>query len=81
MLARGRYHRLDGEIVEVAPVTLPKLRLDDIDIEAEAPEAQARIAERRVVRRGLDAWAAIGAAQSFEAGLAIGAALSAMLSK
>jgi hypothetical protein len=40
-------------------VTMPAINLEDIDdatIEAEANEAMARVAERRVIRRGLDAW-------------------------
>ncbi len=57
-------------------VTLPKLALPDLDIEAEAKEAQARVAERRVIRQGLDAWGAIGKAESFEAWRLIGAALA-----
>ena len=77
MYARGQYNiRSLGEVVKIAPVTLPALRLDDIDVEAEAREAQARVAERRVIRRGLDAWAAVGAARSFESWKTIGAALS-----
>jgi hypothetical protein len=38
---------------------MPAINLEDIDdatIEAEANEAMARVAERRVIRRGLDAW-------------------------
>ena len=58
------------------PVTLPKLNLPDIDIELEAREAAARVAERRTIRRGLDAWAEINKAESFEGWLAIGAALA-----
>jgi hypothetical protein len=58
------------------PVTLPKLNLPDIDIEAEAREAAARVAKRRAIRRGLDAWAEINKAESFEGWLAIGAALA-----
>jgi hypothetical protein len=55
MYAPGQYNiRSLGEVVKIAPVTLPALRLDDIDVEAEAREAQARVAERRVIRRGLD---------------------------
>ena len=38
---------------------MPKLNLPDIDIEAEAREAAARVAERRTIRAGIDAWQAI----------------------
>ena len=43
------------------------LRLTDIDIECEAQEAAARVAERRIIRAGRDAWLEIGRAESFEA--------------
>ena len=59
-----------------APVTLPQLTLRDIDIEAEAKEAAAKVAERKVIRAGIDAWQAIGKADTFEGWKAIGAALS-----
>ena len=65
-----------GEEIPQVPVTLPTLKVADFDIEAEAKEAAARIAERRVIRAGLDAWAAIDKAESFEAWRAIGAALA-----
>jgi hypothetical protein len=58
------------------PVTLPAVELDDIDIEREAKEAAARVAERRLVRRGLDAWREINKAESFDGWKAIGAALA-----
>ena len=58
------------------PVTKPPLNLPDIDIELEAREAAARVAERRTIRRGLDALAAINKAESFDGWLAIGAALA-----
>jgi hypothetical protein len=61
---------------EPVPVTLPAVELTDIDIEREAKEAAARVAERRVVRRGLDAWREINRAESFEGWRAIGAALA-----
>ena len=59
-----------------APVTVPKLNIADIDVEAEAREAAARVAERRTIRRGLDAWAEINKAELFEGWKAIGAALA-----
>lgn len=65
-----------GEEIPQVPVTLPTLKVADFDIEAEAKEAAARIAERRVIRAGLDAWAAINKAESFEGWKAIGAALA-----
>ena len=52
-----------GEEIPQVPVTLPTLKVADFDIEAEAKEAAARIAERRVIRAGLDAWAAINKAE------------------
>jgi hypothetical protein len=60
----------------VAPVTLPTTNVADADIEQEAREAAAKVAERRIVRAGIDAWRAIGKAESFEGWAAIGAALS-----
>jgi hypothetical protein len=59
-----------------APVTLPTVALADVDLEREAREAAQRIAERRVVRRGLDAWREINKAESFDGWKAIGAALA-----
>jgi hypothetical protein len=58
-----------------APVSLPRFNLDDIDIEREAKEAAARVAERRIIRRGRDAWDAINKSESFEGWLTIGKAL------
>jgi hypothetical protein len=69
---------LGGELDERkprAPITVPTLKLPDLDtktIDAEAREAQARV---RVIRAGRGAWAAINKAQ-FEGWLAIGAALA-----
>jgi hypothetical protein len=57
-------------------VTLPKIRLGDSDIEEEARAAAAKVAERRVIRAGRDAWHEIGRAESFEAWCRIGAALA-----
>jgi hypothetical protein len=70
-------HELNGE-KQNAPtsITLPRINLTDIDVEREAREAAARVAERRVVRRGLDAWHAIGKAESFDGWKTIGAALA-----
>jgi hypothetical protein len=56
--------------------TLPAVNIPDIDIEREAREAQARVVERRTIREGLDAWRAIGKAESFDGWKAIGGALA-----
>ena len=72
MWARDTYHRLNGEMVRIAPVTMPAINLpplDDETIAAEAREIQARI---RLIRAGRDAWQAIGRAESFEAWIKIG---------
>ena len=75
--ARDTYHRLNGEVVRIAPVvTMPAINLPDLDdraIEAETRQAQARV---RVIRAGRDAWEAINKAQSFDGWKAIGAALA-----
>jgi hypothetical protein len=68
-----------GDEIPPTPVTLPALRLPEIDKEVIADETRAvakRIAERRTVRRGRDAWEAISKAESFEGWKAIGAALA-----
>jgi hypothetical protein len=56
--------------------TLPAFNLPDLDIEREAKEAAARVAERRIVRQGLDAWREINRAESFDGWKRIGAALA-----
>jgi hypothetical protein len=61
---------------EPAKITLPAFDLPDIDDASERKETAAKIAERRVIRAGIDAWHAIGKAESFEGWTAIGAALS-----
>ena len=61
-----------------AAVTLPKVMLPEIDDQAIAEEAKAaaiRIAERRVIRQGRDAWSEIKKAQSFAGWVAVGRAL------
>jgi hypothetical protein len=58
------------------PVRVAAIKLTDIDIEREAQEAAAKVAERRVIRAGRDAWHEIGRAESFEAWCRIGAALA-----
>ena len=58
------------------PVTLPQYRLPDVDVEAEAREAAAIVAERRTIRAGRDAWHLVGKAESFENWKLIGAALA-----
>jgi hypothetical protein len=76
MHARGQYVRSLGEVVKIAPVTLPKLRLDDIDSAAVEAEARAAAAKIKTIRAGRDAWEQINKAQSFEGWKAIGAALA-----
>jgi hypothetical protein len=77
MYARDRSYRfLSGEIVEIAPVTMPVLNLPPLDtktIEREAKEAAARV---RVIRAGRDAWEQIAKSGSFSSWLAIGKALA-----
>jgi hypothetical protein len=67
---------LFAEELPSKPVTLPQFRLPDIDIEAEAREAAAKLAEQRTIRAGRDAWEEIGKAGSFEAWCKIGTALA-----
>ena len=58
------------------PVTLPALKLDNIDIEAiERRAAAAKFLEARTIRTGVECWQAIGRAESFEAWVKIGKAL------
>jgi hypothetical protein len=61
---------------EIVPVSLPRLNIADLDVEAESREVQGRIAEQRTIRAGRDAWQAINKAESFEGWRAIGAALA-----
>ena len=59
-----------------APVTLPALKLDNIDIEAvERAATAAKFLEARTIRTGVECWQAIGRAESFEAWVKIGKAL------
>ena len=70
-------NHVGGQVFQAPPPpSRPPINLPDIDIELEAREAQARVAERRTIRRGLDALAAINKAESFDGWKAIGAALS-----
>jgi hypothetical protein len=70
-------NRLGGTLEQQSPsVTLPRYILPEIDIEREPQEAAARIAERKVIRAGVDAWQAIGKAESFENWKAVGNALA-----
>jgi hypothetical protein len=57
------------------PVTLPRFSFKD-DIERECREAASRVAEKKIIRAGIDAWQAIGKADSFGHWKAIGAALA-----
>jgi hypothetical protein len=65
-----------GEEIYERLITLPRFKLPDIDIEAEAREAAERITERKVIRLGRDAWHLVGQAESFENWKLIGAALA-----
>jgi hypothetical protein len=58
------------------PVTVVRLDLPDFDIEREAREAAGRVAERRIIRTGRDAWEEIGKTASLPAWYRIGAALA-----
>jgi hypothetical protein len=79
-------NRRGGELIDTkerppVPVALPELEFlrkgPPPDIEAvERRETAARFSEHRTIRRGLDAWAEINKAESFEGWLAIGAALA-----
>jgi hypothetical protein len=55
---------------------LPAIKLPNLDKELERKETAERIAERRIIRAGRDAWHEIGRAESFEAWCRIGAALA-----
>jgi hypothetical protein len=60
-------------------VTLPRLTALDVTHEydaQEAADAAARVAERRVIRNGVEAWQAINKAESFEGWATIGKALA-----
>src|SRR3974390_2422764 len=54
------------------PITLPSLKLPPVDSGYQAEQ----LAERRIIRMGLDAWRTITKAESFEAWKTIGAALA-----
>ncbi len=68
LIARHDIHRVPP------PVTLPKVEFCTLGDDAR--EAAERVAERRIIRAGIDAWHAIGKAESFENWKRIGAALS-----
>ena len=72
---RTSLNPLGDEIIR-PPVTLPRLRCLDIDDADQRKEAAELIAQKRVVRSGLEAWIAIGKAESFEGWRRIGAALA-----
>jgi hypothetical protein len=50
--------------------------LSPLDLETEIREAAAKVAERKVIRAGRDAWEAINKAESFEGWAVIGKALT-----
>ncbi len=58
------------------PVTLPRIEFGTIDTAQEAREAAERLAERKVIRAGIDAWQSIKKADTFDNWKRIGAALS-----
>jgi hypothetical protein len=63
---------------EIAPVTLPAVKLAEITdaaIKEEARAAASKVAERRTIREGLDCWREIGRAESYGHWVKIGAAL------
>lgn len=65
-----------GDEREPAPVTLPRLPILDKAPADDIKETAARFAEQRIISAGIDAWQAIGKADSFENWKSIGAALS-----
>ena len=76
MYARGQYVRsFGGEVVKIAPVTLPKLNLPPLDVEAEAEAAEAA-ARVKTIRLGRDAWEQIAKSGSFSGWTAVGKALA-----
>jgi hypothetical protein len=60
---------------EPAPVTLPALNLPAIDTEADRRAMAIEIAKRKTIRAGIDAYAAVQKAESFENWLLVGKAL------
>ena len=71
MLQRGfsRFGGANGEIVEVAPVTLPALsclKVPVVDDGAERREIADKFAEFRTVRLGAECWQSISKSGSFE---------------
>jgi hypothetical protein len=75
MASFNGYARLDQTPL-TRPVTLPRFSLKEPDIEAKAREAAARVAEKKVIRRGRECWEAIGRTGSYENWLAESAALA-----
>jgi hypothetical protein len=65
-------HRIEEQ--EAVPVTLPKLSFQRPPLE-DASETAAKLVELRIVRAGVDAWAAIARSGTFAAWAAIGKAL------
>jgi hypothetical protein len=65
-----------GEEIFERPITLPRFNLPPIDDAEDRKELAAKLAERRIIRNGLDAWQAAAAdkAHSFEAYKIIGSA-------
>jgi hypothetical protein len=67
MLSRGTYHRLDGEVVRIAPVTLPALEFlrkgPPVDTEPERREIATKFLEARTIKAGAAAWGNINRSQ------------------
>jgi hypothetical protein len=61
-----------GDERQRPPVTLPKLSLDQPDMD----DTAARFMEHRTIKRGVEAWQAINKAESFDGWKSIGAALA-----
>ena len=52
MYAKGEYVRAFHEVVKIAPVTLPKLNLGDLDVEAIEAEARQAATKVKTIRAG-----------------------------
>jgi hypothetical protein len=65
-----------GEERQLVPVSLPRLvSLDGTAPEYDAEDRGEKFAEYRVIRRGIEAWEAIGKTQSFDNWVTVGRAL------
>ena len=66
---------LGEELRSTRPVSLPALKLAPLDDAEDRKQLAERFAEQRVIRAGVEAWHAIGRAETFAAWAAIGKAL------